>query len=70
MQMLQSSFATGRYAVLDSGFCILKALVQLRKVGMFACAVIKKCQFWLMFVPGEAINGIEGWQFIGNFREA
>ena len=42
MQMLQSYFATGWYVDLDSGFCILKALIQLKTVGMFACAMIKK----------------------------
>jgi hypothetical protein len=56
MRMLQSYFATGRYVVLDSGFCVLKALLQLKKVGMFACAVIKKRRYCLAFVPGEAIN--------------
>jgi len=56
MRMLSSYFSTGRYIVLDSGFCVLKALVQLKKVGMFACAVIKKRRYWPAFVPGEAIN--------------
>jgi len=56
MRMLQSYFSTGRYVILDSGFCVLKALVQLKKVGYFACAVIKKRRYWPAFVPGEAIN--------------
>lgn len=56
MQMLSSYFATGRYVVLDSGFCVLKALVELKKVGLFACAVIKKRQYWPAYVPGEAFN--------------
>ena len=56
MRMLQSYFSTGRYVILDSGFCVLKALVQLKKVGMFACAVIKKRRYWPAFVPGEAIS--------------
>jgi hypothetical protein len=34
----------------------LKALVQLKKVGIFACAVIKKSWYWPALVPGEAIN--------------
>jgi hypothetical protein len=42
MRMLQSYFSMGRYVILDSGLCVLKALVQLKKGGMFACAVIKK----------------------------
>ena len=56
MRMLQRYFSTGGYVVLDSGFCVLKALVQLKKVGMFACAVIKKRRYWPAFVPGEAIR--------------
>ncbi len=40
--MLSSYFATGRYVILDSGFCVLQALIELKKVGLFACAVIKK----------------------------
>lgn len=33
---------TGKIVVLDSGFCVLKAIVELRKVGCFAAALIKK----------------------------
>ncbi len=40
--MLSTYFTTGRYAVLDSGFCVLWALIELKKVSLFACAVIKK----------------------------
>ena len=32
---------TGKVVVLDSGFCVLKSLVDLRKAGVFAAAVIK-----------------------------
>jgi hypothetical protein len=56
MRMLSSYFATGRYVVLDSGFCVLKGLIELKKVGLFACAVIKKRRYWPAYVPGEAIN--------------
>jgi hypothetical protein len=56
MRMLQNYFSTGWYVILDSGFCDLKALIQLKKVGMFACAVIKKRWYWPAFVPGETIN--------------
>jgi hypothetical protein len=56
LRMLATYFSTGRYVILDSGFCVLKSLVELKKVGIFACAVIKKCRYWQAFVPGEAIN--------------
>ncbi len=42
MRMLSTYFTTGRYVVLDLGFCVLRALIELKKVGLFACAVIKK----------------------------
>jgi hypothetical protein len=54
--MLATYFSTGWYVVLDSGFCVLKSLIELTKVGIFASAVIKKRRYWLAFVPGEAIN--------------
>ena len=54
--MLATYFSTGGYVILNSGFCVLKSLVELKKVGIFACAMIKKCQYWPAFVPGEAIN--------------
>jgi hypothetical protein len=56
LRMLATYLSTGRYVILDSGFCVLKSLVELKKVGIFACAVIKKRRYWPAFVPGEAIN--------------
>ncbi len=32
----------GSYVVLDLGFCILLALIELKKVGIFICVVIKQ----------------------------
>ena len=42
LRMLQPYFHTARYIVLDSGFCVLKAIIELRKNGLFVCALIKK----------------------------
>jgi hypothetical protein len=56
MRMLEFYFATSRYVFLDSGFYVLKALVELKKVGMFACAVIKKRRYWPAMVPGDAMT--------------
>ena len=33
---------SGRVVILDSGFCVLKGIVELRKKGVFSSAVIKK----------------------------
>jgi hypothetical protein len=47
--------------VLDSGFCVLWFLVELKKVGLFTCAVIKKRRFCPAMVPGEAfLEAFEG----------
>ena len=36
---------TGKVIILDSGFCVLSALVALRKVGIYASSVIKKRRY-------------------------
>ena len=42
LEFCQSIFYSGRIVILDSGFCVLKALIKLRQYGVFASAVIKK----------------------------
>ena len=42
--------------ILDSGFCVLKGLIQLRKMGVFASALIKKRRYWPKYVMGENID--------------
>ncbi len=32
-----------------------KGLVELKKVGLFACAIIKKCRYWPAYVPSNAM---------------
>ena len=41
--------------MLDSGFCVLKALEELKKKGLFAAALIKKRRFWPKHVTGDEI---------------
>ena len=55
-RMMKSYFATGRYVILDYGFCVLKGLIQLRKKNMFVCAVIKKRRYWPSMVPGKEMK--------------
>ena len=47
---------TNKIVVLDSGFCILKALLDLKKVGVYTVAVIKKQQYWPKYVPRDNID--------------
>ena len=48
-------WSTGKVFVLDSGFCVLQAIVELKKRGLFAAALIKKCRYWPKYVPGDEI---------------
>ena len=56
LRMMRSYFATGRYVILDSGFCVLKGLVHLRKMGDFACDIIKNRRYWPSMVSGKDIK--------------
>ena len=49
----KNCFVTGRYVVLDSGFCVLKGLIQLRKKSFFAFDITKKRRYWTYMVPGK-----------------
>ena len=42
LRMMKSYFDTGRYVILNSGFCVLKGLIMLSKKSVFPYAFIKK----------------------------
>jgi len=42
--------------ILDSGFCVLRAIIELKKRGVFASALIKKRRYWPKYVDGDHIN--------------
>ena len=46
---------TSKAVVLDSGFCVLQGLVELRKKGVFAAALIKKRKYWPKHIRGDDI---------------
>ena len=56
LRLTKSLYHTGKCVILDSGFCVLKGLVELRKVGVFASAVTKKPRFWPKYANGQAID--------------
>ena len=55
LQLTKPVWSTGKVFVLDSGFCVLQAVVELMKKGLFAAALIKKCRYWPKYVPGDEI---------------
>ena len=56
LRLCKNLFLTGKVVILDSGFCVLKGLIELRKVGVFASAVIKKRRYWPKYVPGGMLD--------------
>ena len=49
-------FHKGYGVILDSGFCVLKAIIKLRKKGVFASVLIKKQRYWPKFIRGHDIK--------------
>ena len=56
LRLCDPILGAGKVVILDSGFCVLEALIALKKVGVFASALIKKRRFWPKHVPGEHID--------------
>ena len=56
LRMCRCIYFSGRVVILDSGFCVLKGIVELYKKGVYAGAVIKKRRYWPKHVPGDAID--------------
>jgi hypothetical protein len=52
LRLCTPSYVRGFVVILDSGFCVLRGIIELRKKGVFAAAEIKKCKYWLKYVPG------------------
>jgi Transposase IS4 len=67
LRMMKPFFYTGMCLVLDSGFCVLKGLIELRKVGIFAAAVIKKRRYWPKHIDGDAIAAHFTDKAVGDF---
>lgn len=47
---------SGKVVILDSGFCVLKGIIELRKKGVFAAAVIKKRRYWPKYIDGGMVK--------------
>ena len=56
LRLCKSLYGTGKIVILDSGFCVLQGIIKLRKLGVFAGALIKKRRYWPKHIPGDKIN--------------
>ena len=54
--MIEHMWSRGMCLILDSGFCVLKGLIELAKKGVFAAGVIKKRRYWPKHIDGESID--------------
>jgi hypothetical protein len=56
LRLCKVLFGKGKVVILDSGFCILQALIELAKQGVYASAVIKERKYWPTSIDGDAID--------------
>ena len=56
LRVLEPIFAKGMTVILDSGFCVLKGIIELKKRGVFASALIKKRKYWPKHIKGDDIK--------------
>ena len=54
-RLTKSLWHTSKAVILDSGFCVLQGIIELRKKGVFAAALIKKRRYWPKHVRGDEI---------------
>lgn len=56
LRLCKSIGHSGRAVVMDAGFCVLEALIQLRReLAVFGCIMIKKRGSWPKHVPCERV---------------
>ena len=56
LRVLEPLFAKGMTVILDSGFCVLKGIIELKKQGVYASALIKKRKYWPKHIKGDDIK--------------
>ena len=56
LRMTRPIWHRAKCVILDSGFCVLKALIELKKKGVYASAVVKKRRYWPKYVKGDDIK--------------
>ena len=54
--MLSPIYHKGFIVIIDSGLCVLKGIIELRKKGVFASALIKKRRYWPKYINGADIK--------------
>eukprot|EP00934_Nitzschia_sp_Nitz4_P007490 Nitzschia sp. Nitz4//scaffold526_size3785//2112//3756//NITZ4_009261-RA/size3785-processed-gene-0.3-mRNA-1//1//CDS//3329553959//7480//frame0 len=55
LRLTRPLWGSSKLVILDSGFCVLQGIVELRKHGVFASALIKKRRYWPKYIRGDEI---------------
>ena len=50
--------STAKVVILESGFCVLKALIEIGENGVFSSSVVKKRRYWPLMIPGDEIDKV------------
>ena len=56
LRMTKVIWHTGLCVIMNSGFCVLKGIIEMAKRGIYRAALIKKWCYWPVGVPGDQIN--------------
>lgn len=56
LRLTKSIHGTGSLVVMDSGFCVVKAITELKRVSVFSSAMIKKRRYWPRYIKGDEIK--------------
>ena len=56
LRLTKKLWGTGKVVVLDSGFCVLQGLIELKKKGVFAASLIKKRRYWPKYIEGDKLK--------------
>ena len=56
LRLTRALWSTGKSMIMDIGFFVLKGLLEIRKRGVYGCALIKKRRYWPMGVYVDSIN--------------
>ena len=56
LRLTKQLWGAGKVVILDSGFCVLQGIAELKKKGVFASALIKKRRYWPKYVKGDDIK--------------
>ena len=56
LRLMRALWRTGKAVIMDSSFCVLKGLLEMRKRGFYGSVLIKKRRYWPKRVYGDDIN--------------